>query len=198
MRTETDRQDVSAQATAAYLHKVCIPFVLSIGDRVVRNCDRLDSLEEIEYELAQNPKLAIELEIGPKSGLMQFSTRPLGDPQARRYFDELMDGVFVNTPTFSGKYCGRLFRLDKRLASLRKPTFTYGSVFVDVGGDDYRVTLPPGSSSMGQVKWIRSLEDCQGRFQRVPDFVIDRLIAENEFDEEDELFPAELSSAVDW
>ena len=194
MLTTINSGATSAQETAISLLELDIPFHLCDGKQPITE-DYVLTHEEIDRAFQANPSLNVGIILGEHSGVMEFATMRIDNNQSERAFQKLMDGVLVDTPTSASRYgIHRFFELDDRLLSIGYPLVMYKTVSIVLGEDDKWLSMVPPSISEGApVEWIRSLDDCDGLFQRLPDAVIQRILAANDNDDEVIQLPPNLA-----
>ena len=78
-----------------------------------------------------------------------------------------------------GETIHRLFELDERLASLFGEELSYKSISVRIGASRARLKclLPPSATHGFKREWRLHFDDCFGRFERLPYYAVDKLIA---------------------
>jgi hypothetical protein len=185
MRYNSDWQKRNCLETALALHNLELPITLCRGERPIAAewPYHTYSPAEIEYEFEVAPDLNVGLVLGSRSGLMEVVAVKGDGMQSERDFNDLVDQEFLCTPTFTSRSgYHRLFELDGRLASLGLDEFAYKSLLIRIG--DARcaanTVLPPGVVHGVTREWLIHFDNCRNRFQRLPFYAIDRIVAVQE------------------
>ena len=182
MRYDLDWQERDAMETAVGLvWELELPITLCRGARpiAVHWPTYMYSVEEIEREFARCPQLNVGVVLSRRSSLMEVVTNRGDGKQSERDFDELVDDVFMLTPTFTSRDgYHRLFMVDERLDSLGLTSLSFKSLSINIGTPRVaRHCLVPPSLSQGvRREWLLHPDDTNGRFERLPDFAVDKIV----------------------
>ena len=178
-----DWQQRNCLETALGLHhEMELPITLCRGERPIAAHwpYHTYSTTEIERGFEHYPDLNVGLVLGHRSGLMEVVTRKGDGKRSEREFWELVDDEFPLTPTFTSRSgYHRLFELDERLASLEIREVNYKSISIRLGspGSGANCLLPPSITQGVQREWLLHFDDCFGRFERLPYYAVDKVMA---------------------